>query len=105
MIRRLLPVAVTMAASVAVLAAQPPQPGTAQPGQAAGSRGTQQPSRDTPAQQNGPAVTGRLSGRVLAADSGRPIKRARVFITAAELPGGRGLLTDDTGTFDFSELP
>ena len=46
-----------------------------------------------------------MSGRVLAADTGRPVKRARVFITAAELPGGRGMLTDDSGVFDFTELP
>jgi hypothetical protein len=28
-----------------------------------------------------------------------------VFITAAELPGGRGMLTDTGGVFDFTELP
>jgi carboxypeptidase family protein len=33
------------------------------------------------------------------------VKRARVFISAAELPGGRGMLTDDSGVFDFTELP
>ena len=102
--RRTIPFVLTIAASVAVLAAQAPQTGTAQPGQT-GSRGAQQPARDTPSQQNAPAVAGRLSGRVLAADNGRPVKRARVFITAAELPGGRGVLTDDSGTFDFAELP
>ena len=67
----------------------------------------QQPARDRPAQPK-EAVTlpgGRISGRVLAADNGRPVKRARVFVTAAELPGGRGVLTDDTGVFDFTELP
>jgi hypothetical protein len=70
--------------------------------------GPQQPSRDTSAQQPKdavPAPTGRISGRVVAADSGRPVKRARVFVTAAELPGGRGVLTDDTGVFDLTELP
>ena len=36
-----------------------------------------------------------MTGRVLAADNGRPVKRARVFVTAAELPDGRGALTDD----------
>src|SRR4029077_2166708 len=39
------------------------------------------------------------------ADNGRPVKRARVFASAAEVPGGRGVLTDDAGTFDFTELP
>jgi hypothetical protein len=88
----------------AAVAAPAPQTGTAQPGQQ-GTRGTQQPARDTPAQTTVPAPAGRLSGRVLAADNGRPVKRARVFISAAELPGGRGMLTDDTGAFDFPELP
>ena len=89
MIRRFLPVAVTMAASVAVLAAQATQTGTAQPGQA-GSRSAQQPARDTPSQQNAPAVAGRLSGRVLAADNGRPVKRARVFIDGRGAAGRAG---------------
>ena len=101
---RLLPIVVTVAASLSVLAAQGQTPGSAQPGGQA-SRPAQQPARDTPAQTTAPAQAGRLSGRVLAADNGRPVKRARVFITAAELPGGRGMLTDDSGTFDFTELP
>ena len=42
---------------------------------------------------------------MLAADNGRPVKRARVFASAAELPGGRGMLTDDSGVFDLTELP
>jgi hypothetical protein len=67
----------------------------------------QTPARDTPArpQDAPPTPTGRMTGRVVAADTGRPIKRARVFINAAEVPGGRGALTDDSGTFDFTELP
>src|SRR5689334_9140730 len=67
----------------------------------------QQPARDTPAQSKDapPAPGGRITGRVLTADNARPVKRARVFITAAELQGGRGLLTDDSGVFDFTELP
>ena len=81
-----------VAAAVSLGAQQPPRP----------------PSRDTSAQQNQeapPTPTGRMSGRVIAGDSGRPVKRARVFINAAELPGGRGALTDDQGVFDFTELP
>src|SRR6266545_2522188 len=68
--------------------------------------GTQQPARDTSARKDvPPPPAGRISGRVLAADNGRPVKRARVFATAAELPGGRGMLTDDSGVFDLTELP
>jgi carboxypeptidase family protein len=66
----------------------------------------QQPTRDSPAQQQQtPPPGGRITGRVVASDNGRPVKRARVFISAAELPGGRGLLTDVQGVFDFPELP
>lgn len=70
----------------------------------------QRPTRDTSAQRDqpqppAPAGKARISGRVVALDSGRPIRRARVFINATELPGGRGTLTDDQGTFDFTELP
>jgi hypothetical protein len=72
----------------------------------AGGVSAQAPARDTPAQKDAPKPpAGRITGRVVAADSGRPVKRARVFVSATELPGGRGLLTDDNGVFDFSELP
>src|SRR5436190_19111445 len=73
------------------------------PGQTSG----QQPARDTPAQPKDapPPPAGRIMGRVLAADNGRPVKRARVYASAAELPGGRGMLTDDSGVFDLTELP
>ena len=68
----------------------------------------QQAPRDTSARgaaTTAAPATGRMSGRVAAADNGRPIKRARVFISAAELPGGRATLTDDNGAFDFTDLP
>jgi hypothetical protein len=82
-------------AGAAVLAAQqPPAPGP------------QRPARDTSAlPKDAPAASGRISGRVVAADSGRPVKRARVFVTAVEVPGGRGVLTDDTGAFELTDLP
>jgi hypothetical protein len=66
-----------------------------------------QPPRDTAAQQAAalPPPTGRITGRVVAADSGRPVKRARVLISAAELPGGRAAMTDDSGVFDLTDLP
>src|SRR5262245_19391710 len=73
-----------------------------------GGRGrVQQPSRDTSARPSDtqPPPTGRITGRAFAGDTGRPLKRARVSINAAELPGARGMLTDDSGVFDFTELP
>ncbi len=68
---------------------------------------TQAPARDTSARPatTATATTARISGRVVAGDTGRPIKRARVFISAVELPGGRGTLTDDSGVFEFADLP
>ena len=81
--------------------------GAQQPGPGPGQSGSRQPARDTSAQPKDapPPPAGRIAGRVLAADNGRPVKRARVFATAAELPGGRGMLTDDSGVFDLTELP
>ena len=76
----------------------------AQPGQSQGQR-PQQPARDTPAQPSAPGPSGKISGRVVAADTGRPIKRARVFLNAPELPGGRGMLTDDSGIYEITDLP
>jgi hypothetical protein len=68
---------------------------------------SQTPARDTPAQQGdgAAALTGRIVGHVLGADNGRPIRRARVAISAPDLPGGRAALTDDSGAFDFIDLP
>jgi hypothetical protein len=79
--------------------------GSAGPGLVA--RGPQSaPARDTPAQKNVPRPPmGRITGRVLAADNGRPIKRARAYVSAPELPEGRGTLTDDSGVFELTELP
>src|SRR3954471_22124629 len=90
MVRALSISTLLVALAVVVGAQQQPSP---RPGQ---------PARDTSAQAKDapPPPGGRISGRVLAADNGRPVKRARVFATAAELPGGRGCLTDDGGLFD-----
>ena len=98
---RALPLSALLITLAVSLGAQQ-QPQTQRPGQTAG-----QPARDTPAQPKNvpPPPAGRISGRVLAADNGRPVKRARVFASAVELPGGRGMLTDDSGVFDLTELP
>lgn len=101
MVRRPLGIAVCLLA-MAFAASTAAQQGQSRPRPA-----PQQPARDTSAhpQDVAPTPKGRITGRVVAADSGRPLKRARVFINAAELDGGRGLLTDEAGVFDFTELP
>ena len=65
------------------------------------------PTRDTSAQQRdaAPAPGGAISGRVVAADTGRPLKYARVAVQAVELPGGRASQTDESGVFQLNELP
>jgi Carboxypeptidase regulatory-like domain len=69
--------------------------------------GQSTPARDTPAQREAPPPPpmGRITGRILAADNGRPVKRARAYVSAPELPEGRGTLTDDSGVFELTELP
>ncbi len=61
----------------------------------------QRPARDTA--QPPPPGTAVIAGRVLTADTGRPVKRARVVVNA----GGRqsrASTTDDQGRFRISEL-
>src|SRR6266536_1979183 len=93
MFRRFLASAIAVLC-VCVLSAQQ---GSSRPGQA--------PARDTPAQTDTPpAPMGKIAGRVLAADTGRPVRRARVYVSAAQFEG-RGTLTDDNGRFELTELP
>jgi len=70
---------------------------------------SQQPARDRPAQQQQqqatPAPSAVITGRVVTADNGRPVKRARVAVSARELPEGRATLTDDSGVYEITELP
>ena len=102
---RALSIVGVLAVLVAAAAAEQQPPGPGQSGQRPST--PSQPARDTPAQTRDapPPPTGRITGRVIASDNGRPVKRARVFVTAVELPGGRGIMTDDQGIFDISELP
>lgn len=52
-----------------------------------------------------PTGTGRIRGRVVAADNGAPLRRALVRISAAELRVTRSATTDAEGRYEFSELP
>jgi hypothetical protein len=63
------------------------------------------PTRDRPAAPTtGTAV---VKGRVVDGQTGLPIARARVRLTAIQTPGGPvpSMQTDESGTFAFSKLP
>lgn len=67
----------------------------------------QAPARDTPAQRTPaePAPTGRISGRVVTADAGRPLHRVRILVTTPALPSGRATTTNEDGVYELAELP
>lgn len=96
---RLLPACVTIWAVGMALAGPGLIAAQTRPGQPG------RPSRDTPAQPTRAEGTARISGRVVTTDTGRPVKRARVLLNASELPGGRGALTNEDGSFEFTGLP
>jgi hypothetical protein len=75
--------------------------GAAPGGQGRGGRGAQRPARD--AVSATPAGTGSISGRVVAADTGRPVKRARVLVAGGGRP--RAATTDDQGRYSMTALP
>ena len=65
----------------------------------------QRPTRDTPGQLTTPSDTAAIAGRVLTTDSGRPVRRARVFAVGPELPDGRATMTGDDGAFELTDMP
>jgi len=46
-----------------------------------------------------------ISGSVVVAGSGTPVRRARVTLTGTEIRGGRSSVTDEMGQFSFAALP
>lgn len=70
------------------------------PGQ--GMPGRMMPPRDPAARKTG---TAQIKGRVVAADSGTALRRAQVRIVAPELRESRMASTDDSGRFEFKDLP
>lgn len=69
-----------------------PQPGPQAP---------QQPARDKPAVKSGTSV---IRGRVVAADTGAVIKRAKVTLDSGNPLESRSTTTDLEGRFEFAEL-
>jgi hypothetical protein len=67
-----------------------------------------QPRPPGPARDGRPAVTGTavIRGRVFAADTGRPLRRARITVSAPELgPEPRQTSTNLEGKYEIKELP
>jgi hypothetical protein len=63
----------------------------------------QAPPRDTGAPA--PAGTARIRGRVVAADTGLPLRRAQIRVTAIEQRINRSVTTDAEGRYEIAELP
>jgi hypothetical protein len=94
----------------AVLGAQaaPQTPGAPVPGPAAQRPQTSAtPPRDPNGNPNTqqPTGTGVIRGRVTAADSGVPVRRAQVRINSAEGRVAQGTNTDGNGLYEFPKLP
>lgn len=98
-----------------------PTPGAPQPGQGQGQgqgqrqrfrfpvdqgqgpRGAARPPRDVA--EETPVGTARIRGVVVAADSGSPVRRAVVRVSARELRESRTAMTDAQGRYEIKELP
>ena len=87
-----------------VLAGQPaqPQPPAGEPGGRGQGRGGQRQGLPRDVAQ-APQGTAAIEGRVLTADTGRPVKRARVAVSGGGR-GGRTATTDDQGRYRIAEL-
>ena len=67
---------------------------------------TAQPSRDSSARPVPAAGTAVIRGRVLAGDTGKPLRRARITANAPELTGqSRTTSTDADGRYELADLP
>jgi len=86
-----------------VPAPPPPPPGPIRTLQGAGLPGMP-PTRDNAAATS-PAGTGRIRGRVLAAETGSPLRLAQVRLNVADPRVNRFANTDTEGRYEFTELP
>lgn len=66
------------------------------------TQGQRQPPRDRAEPATG---TARIRGRVVAAEDGRPIRRAMVRVSAPALREQRGTFTDPDGRYELADLP
>src|SRR5262245_20748737 len=67
----------------------------------AGARRPGVPPRDTPVSK---PATGKVRGRVLAADTNAPLRRAQVTLLAGQLGVRRMTTTDGNGRYEFTEV-
>lgn len=60
-----------------------------------------------PPRDNAPAATGtaKITGRVVSADTGTPIRRAQIRITSPDVRVNRDAVTDSDGRFEILSLP
>lgn len=65
----------------------------------------QQPTGRDAAASPRPAGTGMISGTLVAADTARPVRRARVVLTEVDRSNVVSVTTDDQGRFSFTGLP
>jgi hypothetical protein len=65
------------------------------------------PDQNRPARDAPPAATGtsRIRGRVIAADTGQPIRKALVRVFSQQLREARSVTTGPDGHYDFKDLP
>lgn len=66
----------------------------------------QAPPRDPNARPSAqPTGTARIKGRVVAADSGNPLRRAQVRLMGSQIRNGQTANTDEDGRYEFMALP
>jgi hypothetical protein len=73
-----------------------------------GTQATPLPAPNTPprdATKPKDSGTGRIAGRVVAADTGAPLRRVELMLTGELLKEGRGAATDESGRYEFKDLP
>src|SRR3954467_7507522 len=77
---------------------------TSAPGVSGGQGGSvAAPSTGPPDNRTPTTEDSFVRGRIIAADSGRPLRRATVRITGAAIRGARSATTDVDGRYEFAE--
>src|SRR5688500_2277730 len=107
MMFRILSTALLLASIGATAGAQPQGPGPAGrggrglPPDGRGGRFGGLPPRDN---EQAPTGTAKISGRVVAADTGSPIRRAQIRINSRDANFNRNVATDSEGRYEFTGL-